>query len=219
MKRIPEPEVMDTEAEAQEYDAMDFVEVNSAFAQDAIAIAPETATVLDSGTGTARIPILIAQQRPHWHITAIDLADSMLALAERNVRQAGLLGQIKLEKVDSKKLPYADKSFDFVMSNSIVHHLPDPLPYFHEIQRVLRPEGGIFLRDLMRPDSEVEVNRLVSEIGPEYSPHQAQLFRDSLFAAFTVPEVQEMLSQAGLSDVEVYASSDRHWTASRKVKG
>ncbi|MFP4008631.1 MAG: SAM-dependent methyltransferase, partial [Spirulinaceae cyanobacterium] len=71
MERIPEPEVMDTEAEAQEYDAMDFLEVNSAFAQDAIAIAPEIATVLDSGTGTARISILIAQQRPHWQITAI----------------------------------------------------------------------------------------------------------------------------------------------------
>lgn len=218
MKRILEPEVMDTEAEAQEYDAMDFLAVNSAFAQDAIAIAPEVATVLDSGTGTARIPILIAQQRPQWQITAIDLADSMLALAHRNVRQAGLGDRIQLEKVDSKQLPYADNSFDVVMSNSIVHHLPDPLPYLRELKRVLRPQGGIFLRDLARPDSEAEVDRLVAAIGPEYNAHQAQLFRESLFAAFTIPEVEAMLAEAGLEDVRVYASSDRHWTASREMQ-
>ncbi|MEC4802697.1 MAG: class I SAM-dependent methyltransferase [Jaaginema sp. PMC 1079.18] len=217
MKRLLEPEVMDTEAEAQEYDAMDFREVNSAFATDAIAIGPEKAAVLDTGTGTARIPILIAQQRPQWQITAIDLADSMLAIARRNVAEAGLSRQITLAKVDSKELPYPDNSFDLVISNSIVHHIPDPLPYLREIKRVLRPQGGIFLRDLLRPDDEATVERLVSAIGPEYSPHQAQLFRDSLCAAFTIPEIEALLTAAGLGDVRVDQSSDRHWTARKNA--
>lgn len=88
MERILEPEVMDTAEEAIEYDAMDFKEVNAAFAELAIDLAPFQATVLDAGTGTARIPILICQQRPDWQIIAIDLAKSMLEIGEKNVKQA-----------------------------------------------------------------------------------------------------------------------------------
>jgi ubiquinone/menaquinone biosynthesis C-methylase UbiE len=61
MQRILEPEVMDSQAEAIEYDAMDFTEVNTAFAQRTLELVPTVAKlkVLDAGTGTGRIPILI----------------------------------------------------------------------------------------------------------------------------------------------------------------
>ena len=62
MDRILEPEVMDTWLEATAYDAMDFVSVNTAFANDAIALDPHAVKILDVGTGTARIPILMCQQ-------------------------------------------------------------------------------------------------------------------------------------------------------------
>ncbi len=53
LERVLEPEVMDTEEDAIEYDAMDFMEVNTAFAQEAIAIgSKEQGLVLDVGTGT-----------------------------------------------------------------------------------------------------------------------------------------------------------------------
>lgn len=104
MQRVLEPEVMDTEAEAMEYDAMDFLAVNNAFAQLAMELAPNKAIVLDAGTGTARIPILISQQRPNWQIIAIDLAKSMLALGEKNIQQANLADKIRLELVDVKQM-------------------------------------------------------------------------------------------------------------------
>ena len=56
---------------------------------------------------------------------------------------------------------------------------------------------------------------MVAEIGTEYSPHQTQLFRDSLGAAFTLEEIQSFVEAVGLSDVKVYQSSERHWTIER----
>jgi ubiquinone/menaquinone biosynthesis C-methylase UbiE len=209
---------MDTWEESVEYDAMDFTEVNTAFAERAVALGCMTGHVLDVGTGTARIPILLCQMRPQWQVTGIDLSKNMLRLGAENIQRAGLETRIRLEYVDAKQMPYADRHFDMVVSNSIVHHLPDPLPFLKELKRVLKPGGGILLRDLLRPEDEVGVDALVSQIGPEYSPHQRQLFRDSLCAAFRLEEVQQMVDNAGLEGVRVYQSSDRHWTAERKAE-
>lgn len=185
MQRILAPEVMDTWEEAVEYDAMDFTAVNAAFAQRAIELGLPPAKVLDAGTGTARIPIEICQQRPQWQITAIDLAKNMLAIGSQNVQKAGLQAQIVQEYVDAKHLPYPDSYLDMVISNSLIHQLPDPLPFFLELKRVLKPNGGILIRDFIRPDTVEIVNNFVDSIGSEYSDRQKQLFRDSLHVAFT----------------------------------
>ncbi|XWK86038.1 MAG: class I SAM-dependent methyltransferase [Phormidium sp.] len=219
MQRVLEPEVMDSWEEAVAYDAMDFTQVNAAFAQVAIALAPTAAKVLDAGTGTARIPLLLCQQRPQWQVTGIDLAENMLKIGAEHIKNAGLQQQIVLELVDAKQLPYPNAHFDLVISNSLIHHLPDPLPFLQEINRVLKPKGAILIRDLIRPANQETLDNLVESIGTEYDPHQKQLFADSLHAAFTLDEVNQLFSQAGLQDVKIYQSSDRHWTAERSFEG
>lgn len=219
MQRVTEPEVMDTQEEAIAYDAMDFTEVNTAFAQRAIELGSLSGLMLDAGTGTARIPILICQERPQWQIIGIDLADSMLQVGRENIEQAGLQQQITLESVDAKQLPYSDAHFDMVISNSLIHHLPNPLPFLKELKRVLKPNGGILIRDLIRPMNEDIMNGLVDSIGTEYDEHQRMLFRDSLHAAFTLDEVNQLVSDAGLEGAKLYQSSDRHWTLERQAMG
>lgn len=216
MERILEPEVMDDREEAIEYDAMDFTEVNTNFAQEASELTGINATVLDAGTGTVRLPIIISQLRPQWHIIAIDMADSMLEIAQKNILDTNCQERIKLAKVDAKNLPYKSQQFDLVISNSLIHHLSDPLPFLREIKRVLKPDGGILLRDLFRPDSSAIIEAMVTKINPDFSPRQAQLFKDSLRAAFTLAEIEDLIKQAGLENVQVYQSSERHWTAIKK---
>jgi ubiquinone/menaquinone biosynthesis C-methylase UbiE len=218
LERVLEPEVMDTWEESVAYDAMDFIEVNTAFAEEAVTLGSPSAWVLDAGTGPARIPVLMSQRRPRWQIIGIDLSANMLKLGDRHIREAGLADRIQLQLVDAKRMPFEDNFFDLVVSNSIVHHLRDPLPFFQEIKRVLKPNGGLFLRDLMRPPNLETVDRLVASIGEEYDAHQTQLFRDSLIAAFTVEEVREMFEAAGLEGVDIARSSDRHWTAKRSER-
>ncbi|MEG3927471.1 MULTISPECIES: methyltransferase domain-containing protein [unclassified Microcoleus] len=215
MQRVLEPEVMDSLEEAIEYDSMDFAEVNAAFAQSAAALGPVCGNVLDAGTGTARIPIAISQMRPAWKLTCIDLSANMLKVGAENVEKAGVRSQIKLELIDAKAMPYPDNYFDMVISNSIIHHLPDPLPFFQEVKRVLKPQGGIFLRDLLRPEKAEIRDNLVNLYAGDCNAHQKQLFSDSLQAAFTLDEVEETIQNAGLDGLRIYESSDRHWTAER----
>ena len=173
--------------------------------------------VLDAGTGTARIPILLAQLRPAWQITAIDFARSMLAIAKENVITAGCEEQICLEFVDAKSLPYANETFDGVIANSLCHHLPKPLDFLREVKRVVKPQGFLLIRDLIRPESQEKLEAMVTAIGPEYTAQQRQLFADSLQAALTMTEIEEYLTKLGWQNqgLKLYQSSDRHWTMER----
>ncbi|MGL5059942.1 MAG: methyltransferase domain-containing protein [Microcoleus sp.] len=215
MERVLEPEVMDTWEEAIEYDSMDFTQVNAAFANSAAALGPVFGNVLDAGTGTARIPIALCQLRPEWQLNCIDLSANMLKVGAQNVENAGARSQITLELIDAKAMPYPDSHFDMVISNSIIHHLPDPLPFLQEVKRVLKPNGGIFLRDLLRPETVEMRDNLVEMYAADCNEHQKQLFSDSLQAAFTLSEVEEMIQNTGLEGLRIYESSDRHWTAER----
>ncbi|AFY40049.1 Methyltransferase type 11 [[Leptolyngbya] sp. PCC 7376] len=212
--RILEPEVMDDPAEAIAYDAMDFSDVNQDFANVVVATYPQpTATVLDLGTGTARIPIFVAEQRPQWQIIAADLAPSMLAVGQKNVDAAGFTSQIQLQLADSKDLRFGDRYFDVIMSNSLIHHLPDPLPCFQEMRRLLKPGGAIILRDLFRPTSVAKIDKIIAGVDDaDFDAHQLKLFRDSLFAAFTIDEIQAIANQTGLATANVEQTSERHWT-------
>ncbi|PSB56850.1 class I SAM-dependent methyltransferase [Chamaesiphon polymorphus] len=216
MDRILEPEVMDTWQEATAYDAMDFTAVNMAFATDAIALDPNAVKILDVGTGTARIPILMCQQRSQYLITGIDLAQSMLILGQRNVEEANLSQRIRLERVDSKRMPYPDLEYDMIVSNSLVHHLPDPLSFFGEVKRLVRLDGAILIRDLIRPESERIVDELIAKFGGDYDTQQQQLFRDSLKAALTLAEVRELCDRVGFKQVNISQTSELHWTLSRQ---
>ena len=121
-----------------------------------------------------------------------------------------------LERIDAKRMPYPDLEFDMIISNSLVHHLPDPLSFFQQIKRLIKPHGAILIRDLIRPDHDRSVDELVSKIGGDYDDRQQQLFRDSLKAALTLAEVQDLIDRVGLPQVKLSQSSDLHWTIERK---
>lgn len=221
--RVLEPEVMDTAEEAQDYDAMDHAEVNARFAEDFASFAEGRARrILDVGTGTARIPILLCSRLADATITATDLSNEMLVVARANVERAGKGARITLANADAKSMRFADGAFDAVVSNSIVHHIPEPTDAFAEMWRVLRKGGVLFVRDLARPGSQEEVAALVAKYaGTPASPipkdiashaHQRALFEASLCAALTVPEVAATLARMGIPESAVRMTSDRHWT-------
>src|SRR6185503_9223364 len=84
-------------------------------------------------------------------VVAIDMAQQMLYLGRRNVERAGLAKRIELRLVDAKQMPFGHASFDCIMSNSIVHHIPAPLAVFAEMARAVQSGGVLFVRDLLRP--------------------------------------------------------------------
>jgi ubiquinone/menaquinone biosynthesis C-methylase UbiE len=209
---------MDSPEEARDYDAMDHSHVNRLFVADFLAFCPEPETVLDLGTGTAQIPIELCRQRLGVHVVAVDLAEHMLQVGLDNVRRAGLIDRIRLERVDAKSLPYPDGSFPAVISNSIVHHIPWPIQVLAEIVRVLKPGGKLFLRDLVRPESDSALRHLVRLYAEGANDHQQQMFADSLRAALTLEEIRALITSLGFPAATVQQTSDRHWTwATRRI--
>jgi ubiquinone/menaquinone biosynthesis C-methylase UbiE len=204
--------VMDSAEEAHDYDAMDHREVNARFVADFLAYQSSSPRVLDLGTGTAQIPIELCRQSPTVQVVAIDAASHMIALAAQNVRRAGLTDRIRLDLCDAKRLPFPDSSFDAVISNSIVHHIPEPATVLAEMARVVRPAGAIFVRDLARPADAATLERLVKQYAGDANEHQRRMFGESLHAALTVAEISDLVGALGFAPGCVQMTSDRHWT-------
>jgi len=234
LKRTLEPEVMDSEQDALEYNRMDHSAVNVKFVDEFLQFltdnnlrlrvdedpsfeeldnSPEViASFLDVGTGTALIPIELCKRSPEVRVMAIDLAVSMLDLAIMNVDVAGLRNQIQLAQVDAKDSGLEDEMFDAVISNSIIHHIPEPATTVEEMIRLTREGGAIFVRDLMRPDSSSGVDSLVELYASEETEYSRRLFGESLHASLTLEEMRELVSRFGSDPESVVATSDRHWT-------
>lgn len=238
LTRILEPEVMDSDQDASEYNSMDHSEVNRRFVDDLLAFGRSCWTnqgvigqsqfptdrefdpsnafpmgdVLDVGTGTALIPVQLCKQQPFCRVMAVDMAVSMLNLAVYNIEVSGMRERIQLAQVDGKEMVFRDCMFDVVMSNSIIHHLPNPITCVSEMARVVRPTGLVFVRDLMRPDSESELYGLVEAYAGNETDYSKRLFADSLHAALTLEEMRELVATCGFPVESVTATSDRHWT-------
>lgn len=218
LPRVLEPEVMDTPDDANDYDQMDHSEVNRRFTSDFFSACPDpTGMVLDVGTGTAQIPIEMCRRHPSVTIHAVDLADEMLKVAAANVTAAGFTHRIKLEKGNGRQLPLPAAGFAAVVSNSIIHHIPTPVDCLSEMVRVCAHGGTLFVRDLLRPRSEEQLEHLVVTYAANCNAHQRKLFSDSLRAALTLAEVQTLLAELGFNPNTVQQTSDRHWTLTAVV--
>ena len=223
LPRTLEPEVMDTVEDAVDYDGMDHSTVNQVFVEDLlqflnaanVAGALSSSVLVDLGTGTARIPLELAERWTDaaW-IAACDLSFEMLKLGRRHIVHRRREEAVCPIYCDARRLPFATDSVGGVISNSIVHHIPDPVPVLRETRRVLRPGGIVYFRDLLRPESSDEVDRLVQQYAGDENEHSQCLFRESLHAALTVDEMTQILNDAGLTECVVTQTSDRHWTVS-----
>ena len=215
LTRVLEPEVMDDVTEAHAYDALDHAEVNRQFVDDLLATGALRGELLDLGTGTALIPIALMRRLgkdADLRVTAIDASLAMLDVAQANLELADLVGRLWLEQCDAKALPFDDDRFAIVISNSLVHHVADPIGPLREAHRVTAPGGRLFFRDLLRPEDEQQLAQLVATYAGDADDCQRRLFADSLRAALRLDEVRALVAEFGAPVTSLAATSDRHWT-------
>ncbi len=187
LTRILEPEVMEGDQDAREYDAMDHAAVNAQFVTDLLRTLADLPFlhVLDLGTGTAQIPIELCRRVPQIHVTAVDAAESMLGLAAENIAAADFDDRVESVLADAKALPFKPARFPVVISNSILHHIAEPQQLIAEALRVAEPGGLQFHRDLYRPDDEAQLSRIVTTYAGAANAYQQKLFGDSLRRALS----------------------------------
>jgi ubiquinone/menaquinone biosynthesis C-methylase UbiE len=104
--------------------------------------------VLDAGCGAGHASAAVAPYAAE--VVALDLSEAMLAQARRLAAERGL-SNLVTRWADVEALPFADVTFDRVISRYSAHHWPDPGAALREIRRVLRPGGTFILGDIVAP--------------------------------------------------------------------
>jgi SAM-dependent methyltransferase len=198
MQRVPEPEVMDDAAQALAYACADFSDVNQRFVDGLLARFPSArrGVAVDLGCGPADIPRRLATAAPRTHVVAIDASLPMLQLGRRALgRRAARVGLVCARL---PALPLPAGVADTIVSNSLLHHLPEPAALWREIARLARPGAVVHVMDLFRPDSAGAARAIVEAAAAKEDPILKQDFFNSLLAAYTVAEVRSQLDAAGL---------------------
>lgn len=109
--------------------------------------------ILDLACGTGTLAVLIKQKYPQVIVFGVDGDAKILQIAESKAEKAG--ADIQFEKGLSFALPYADESFDRVVSSLFFHHLTreNKLKTLREVWRVLKPNGELHIADWGLPSN------------------------------------------------------------------
>ena len=224
LPRVPEPEVMDdsggVEAYASAAAQAHLDAIDNTFVEHALRLVQgcEHGRALDIGTGPGQIVIKLARRLPRWNFVGVDRSPAMIAQARANLAAADDAVQrcVEFEIADGNRLSFPDKSFELVMCNSVLHHLAEPEKLLGEMARLAAPGSAILLRDLRRP-SRLAYALHVRWHGRNYSGEMLRLYRDSVRAAYTAPELERMLEASGISGARVFQHHSTHIGIERAI--
>lgn len=212
---------MDDPVQALAYAEADFEQPHSMFVGACLGFFAEMGAepdqILDLGCGPCDIVARLARRLTFDRFDAVDGSGAMIDLARKRLEAEGLADRVRLIHGYIPADPPGHGIYDAIVSNSILHHLNDPMDLWHAVKRLARPRAAVFVMDLTRPESEAAAQALVdayAEGEPDILRHD---FYHSLLAAYRPHEVVEQLAAAGLSGLSVSVPTDRHVIVSGRI--
>ena len=214
MKRTPEPELMEIPLQVKAYADADFSKSDSMVVQGLEKFLKKVGKtlnnndlILDIACGPGNISERIAKNWPFVKVVGIDGSKEMLNQAEKKLCRS-FIKNLSYELIEINSIATGDKSLPFeadvLVSNSALHHFHDPLRFWNALKKMGNNKCIHVHRDLIRPDSiekTLEIQEKYLSTSPEILKKD---FYASLKASFTVDEVNQQLSDAELSQLEVF---------------
>ena len=192
-------------------------------------------TGLDAGCGSGRYTHAL-RQLGFRHVTGVDLSELNIATATQRAAARAVSG-LEYRRGNVLDLPCESKSFDFVLSNGVLHHTRDAAKGVRELLRVLRPGGCGYFKVMAKPGGihwdTIEILRIVlKDVDQGFArdvyrslgvpANLRYLFLDHMQAPinirYTRPECEQMLADAGAVNIrwlERGADVDRNERAFR----
>lgn len=212
MKRIPEPQLMTNPEQVSAYALADFEKPHSNFIKlfyDKFPGSEIRGKAIDLGCGPGDITFRFASEFPEIDIHAIDGSGEMIRYAKMLISSmTGIKERVQfLQTLLDEYSP--DCKYDYIISNSLLHHLLDPMVLWKSIDRFCKAGSKIFIMDLLRPESLEEAKSLIDKYTFNEPVVLRNDFHNSLLAAFSADEVRDQIRKAG-HDLSVEKISDRH---------
>ena len=208
---------MEQKEQAYAYANADFSNSNELFLEklfEFCSITDET-KILDVGCGDGEIPIEI-YKKTKSKITVLDGSSAMLDEFSKKM-SVNNVDDIKIIQRRYEDTHLSEKSFDILISNSVLHHVKSPKKFWEKSFNLVRQQGQIVLMDLFRPSNEHELLTILDKYGGN-NPVLLNDFENSLRAAYTPYEVEGQLSSFPGISSSVKAISDRHFFVTIEIK-
>jgi ubiquinone/menaquinone biosynthesis C-methylase UbiE len=110
----------------------------------------QTGRIIDVGCGFGATDLVLAERFVDSEVVGIDLSEPLLRLARQAAARAVPGERVRFEKADVQQIPYPDDAFDAAINVNMVHLVENPVGMLDEIERVLAPDGFLFIADLRR---------------------------------------------------------------------
>jgi len=176
MSKITDPQYLKTEQYKDASNLNARVEIHKRFSTnsygwnrwvfDALEALPQQARVLELGCGPAYLWAGNADRIPAgWNITLSDLSEGMLDEARKNVSRSG--HSFEFKQIDAQSIPFDDETFDVVIANHMLYHVPDRAKAITEIRRVLRSPGGRLIATTVGDQHMKELNAWLRRVSAD----------------------------------------------------
>ena len=207
-------ELMNADEQAEAYASADFEDAHSRLIRlfrGTFHAHPVRGAVLDLGCGPGDIACRFAVAYPDVEVDGVDGSEAMLRAGTGVLaRYPEAAGRVRLTLGLLPDCTPPRSAYDVVISNSLLHHLHDPMVLWESIRRFARPGAPVFVMDLARPDTADDVALLVEQYAGDEPDVLRQDFANSLRAAYRLSEVKAQLVEAGLTEFTVRGVTDRH---------
>lgn len=117
------------------------------FCNEVVQFLPQSARILDIGTGTGQLPVMLAMANRNLSIVGIDLSRRCLALAAQHAYETGVSGRVAFERVDVENDEWNIEPFDLIISTCSLHHWRHPANVLRAARMLLRQNGSIWILD------------------------------------------------------------------------
>jgi ubiquinone/menaquinone biosynthesis C-methylase UbiE/DNA-binding transcriptional MerR regulator len=187
---------------------------------------PEDSRILEVGCGDANFWLKNIDRIPSgWDITLTDFSQGMIKDAKKNL--GNVSHRFKFKTADVQSIPFSDETFDVVLANHMLYHVPDIEKAFTEIYRVLKPSGHFFastvgknhmaeMRDILSGfDSDIittkswdatekfQLENGMGQITEWFKNAELKRYNDSLLLTDTAPLVDYIFSMPGNAKEEL----------------